>query len=56
MCIRDSSEGAEIDFGRILSLMGKMEFKRRQTCPGTKVSKVAFGMGRRVPIVEKWTS
>ena len=50
-----ASESAEIDFERILSLMGKMEFKRRQTCPGTKVSKVAFGMGRRVPIVEKWT-
>ena len=50
-----ASEGAEIAFGRILSLMGKMEFKRRQTCPGTKVSKVAFGMGRRVPIVERWT-
>ena len=50
-----ASEVAEIDFGRILSLMGKMEFKRRQTCPGTKVTKVAFGMGRRVPIVEKWT-
>ena len=50
-----ASESAEIAFERILSLMGKMEFKRRQTCPGTKVSKVAFGMGRRVPIVEKWT-
>ncbi|MDZ7685067.1 MAG: NAD(+) synthase [Gammaproteobacteria bacterium] len=28
------------DFERIISLMGKMEYKRRQTCPGTKVSRV----------------
>ena len=46
---------AEQEFQRILSLMGKMEYKRRQTCPGTKVSKVAFGSGRRIPIVEKWS-
>lgn len=43
------------DFDRIVSLMGRMEYKRRQTCPGTKVSKVAFGTGRRIPIVEKWS-
>jgi NAD+ synthase (glutamine-hydrolysing) len=46
---------AEADFHRILSLIGKMEYKRRQTCPGTKVSKVAFGIGRRIPVVEKWS-
>ncbi|MEX2326203.1 MAG: NAD(+) synthase, partial [Pseudomonadales bacterium] len=46
---------AGTEFQRIISLMGKMEFKRRQTCPGTKVTKVAFGTGRRVPIVEKWS-
>jgi NH3-dependent NAD+ synthetase len=50
-----SSPAAESDFDRIISLMGRMEFKRRQTCPGTKVSKVAFGTGRRIPIVEKWS-
>ena len=49
------SESAMVDFNRILSLIGKMEYKRRQTCPGTKVSKVAFGIGRRIPIVEKWS-
>ena len=48
-------EGASEDYGRIVSLIGKMEYKRRQTCPGTKVSKVAFGTGRRIPIVEKWS-
>jgi NAD+ synthetase len=45
---------AEADFNRIARLIGRMEYKRRQTCPGTKVSKVAFGIGRRIPIVEKW--
>jgi NAD+ synthase (glutamine-hydrolysing) len=46
---------AASEFERILSLIGKMEYKRRQTCPGTKVSPVAFGIGRRIPIVEKWS-
>lgn len=46
---------APVDYQRIVSLIGKMEYKRRQTCPGTKVSKVAFGIGRRIPIVEKWS-
>lgn len=50
-----SGNGAVLDFERMISLMGKMEYKRRQTCPGTKVSKVAFGIGRRIPIVEKWS-
>ena len=49
------SETAFADFHRIISLMGRMEYKRRQTCPGIKVSKVAFGIGRRIPIVEKWS-
>ena len=47
-------EGSEQQYTRIIKLMGKMEFKRRQTCPGVKVTKVAFGIGRRIPIVEKW--
>ncbi len=46
---------APAHYQRIISLIGKMEYKRRQTCPGTKVSKVAFGIGRRIPIVEKWS-
>jgi NAD+ synthase (glutamine-hydrolysing) len=50
----DGSKQAEEDFLRIINLIGRMEYKRRQTCPGTKVSKVAFGIGRRIPIVEKW--
>ena len=48
------AEGAQADYNRITRLIGTMEYKRRQTCPGTKVSRVAFGTGRRIPIVEKW--
>jgi len=44
------------EFNRVVALIGRMEFKRRQTCPGTKVSRVAFGIGRRIPIVEKWST
>ncbi|HAK51145.1 MAG TPA: NAD(+) synthase [Gammaproteobacteria bacterium] len=50
-----TSGRAEVEFQKILSLIGRMEYKRRQTCPGIKVSKVAFGIGRRIPIVEKWS-
>lgn len=45
---------AEADYHRIIKLVSQMEYKRRQTCPGTKTSKVAFGIGRRIPIVAKW--
>lgn len=51
----EDPQGAQKDFERIVGLIGRMEYKRRQTCPGTKVSKVAFGIGRRIPIVEKWS-
>jgi len=46
---------AKQDYLRIIRLINQMEFKRRQTCPGTKTSKVAFGIGRRIPIVGKWS-
>ncbi len=48
-------DAAPAAYQRMVSLIGRMEYKRRQTCPGTKVSKVAFGIGRRIPIVEKWS-
>ena len=50
-----ATKEASQDYRRIVSLIGTMEYKRRQTCPGTKVSKVAFGTGRRIPIVERWS-
>ncbi len=42
-------------YSMLIRLIASMEFKRRQTCPGPKVSKVAFGMGRRIPIVKKFS-
>ena len=47
-----SQDDSEAAYTRIIGLIGQMEFKRRQTCPGPKLSKVAFGIGRRVPIVK----
>jgi NAD+ synthase (glutamine-hydrolysing) len=39
---------------RILRLVNLNEYKRHQTPPILRVSKKAFGMGRRVPIVGKY--
>ncbi len=41
---------------RILRLVNINEFKRYQTAPVLRVSKKAFGAGRRVPIVGKYLS
>lgn len=41
---------------RILKLVNRNEFKRHQTAPVLRVSKKAFGMGRRMPIVGKYLS
>ncbi len=43
----------EGEYARIIRLINLAEFKRRQAAPGVKVSKVAFGTGRRLPIVAK---
>jgi len=40
----------------ILSLVNRNEYKRFQTAPILRVSKKAFGMGRRMPIVGKYLS
>jgi NH3-dependent NAD+ synthetase len=32
------------------------EYKRRQASPGLKVSSLAFGMGRRIPIAQRFRS
>ena len=39
---------------RILKLVDLNEFKRYQSAPGLKLSKIAFGMGRRRPLVQQW--
>ena len=39
---------------RVISLVDKAEYKRRQYPPGTKVSKRAFGKDRRLPMTSSW--
>ena len=38
----------------ISGLIRLNEFKRRQSAPGLKISRKAFGIGRRIPIVNKY--
>ncbi len=38
----------------VLKLVDKNEFKRKQAAPALRVSKKAFGYGRRFPIVQRW--
>ena len=38
----------------ILNRVDSSEFKRYQSAPGLKISKIAFGVGRRRPLVQKW--
>jgi NAD+ synthetase len=49
----DTNVAVESDFNRITRLIYINEFKRRQVAPTIKLSKVAFGTGRRLPIVKK---
>jgi len=48
---RDSK--AEDVYNKLIRRIDLMEFKRRQAAPTIKVSAVAFGTGRRLPIVQR---
>ena len=39
---------------RVLNMVNRAEYKRRQAAPGLKVSRKAFGEGRRVPIAQSY--
>ncbi len=39
---------------RVVSMVDKAEYKRRQYPPGTKVSARAFGKDRRLPMTSRW--
>ncbi len=39
---------------RVLRLIDRSEYKRRQAAPGLKVTSKAFGMGRRIPIAQRY--
>jgi len=41
---------------RVLQLVTRAEFKRRQAPPGLKITDRAFGTGWRMPIANKWVS
>ena len=38
----------------VLNKVTFSEYKRRQAAPGLKVSPRAFGMGRRIPIAQRF--
>lgn len=42
--------------GKIFDLINKSEYKRRQAAPAVKVTKKAFGLGRRIPITHSFNS
>jgi NAD+ synthase (glutamine-hydrolysing) len=39
---------------RIVALVDRSEYKRRQAPPGIKVTTKAFGRDRRLPITNRW--
>lgn len=39
---------------RVITLVDRAEYKRRQYPPGTKVSNLAFGKDRRLPLTSSW--
>ena len=39
---------------KVLDMVDRNEYKRRQAPPGLRVSEKAFGVGRRMPIVMRW--
>lgn len=55
---RDQIIAAGFDAGtvdRVIRLVDLNEYKRRQSPPGLRLSAKAFGIGRRLPIVQRWT-
>lgn len=47
-------EPAVVD--RVLQLLSRAEFKRRQAAPGLKITDRAFGTGWRMPIASSWSA
>jgi NAD+ synthase (glutamine-hydrolysing) len=41
---------------RVLQLLSRAEFKRRQAAPGLKITDRAFGTGWRMPIASSWSA
>jgi len=56
---KSSSEIVESGFDeetvrKVIRLIDLNEYKRRQAAPGLKVTSKAFGMGRRIPIAQRY--
>ncbi len=51
--IREAGHDGEI-VNKVVKLVMRAEFKRRQAPPGLKISDRAFGTGWRMPIAKKW--
>ena len=45
---------AEADVKRVVKLIDGAEYKRRQAAPGLKVTSKAFGVGRRIPVAQRY--
>jgi NAD+ synthetase len=50
--IDDGFDAATVQ--RVIRLIDQSEYKRRQAAPGIKVTSRAFGMGRRMPIAQRY--
>ena len=47
---------ATLAVNRVLTMVTRAEFKRRQAPPGLKITDRVFGTGWRMPIANKWVS
>ncbi len=50
--IEDGFDAATVD--KVIQLVDRAEWKRRQFAPGPKISPLAFGKDRRLPITSRW--
>jgi NAD+ synthase (glutamine-hydrolysing) len=50
--IKSGFEKSLVD--RVITMVDRAEYKRRQYPPGTKVSAIAFGKDRRLPMTSRW--
>jgi NAD+ synthase (glutamine-hydrolysing) len=50
--LADGFDPAVVD--GVVTMVDRAEWKRRQSAPGTKISPVAFGRDRRLPITSRW--
>jgi NAD+ synthase (glutamine-hydrolysing) len=47
---------AESVVNEVVRKVDRNEYKRKQAAPGLKITPLAFGMGRRIPIVQKYVN